>query len=64
QTDEIHVDILNAHLHFVTPFLKQHGVEYERDRFTEKLDAGETSLDMTHLWLHRAVTQLRASAAT
>ncbi|CAN0311174.1 unnamed protein product, partial [Hapterophycus canaliculatus] len=53
QTDEIHVDILNAHLQFVTPFLKQHGVEYERDRFTEKLDAGEVSLDMTHLWLHR-----------
>ncbi|CAN0573063.1 unnamed protein product, partial [Ectocarpus sp. 12 AP-2014] len=53
KTDEIHVDILNAHLQFVTPFLKQHGVEYERDRFTEKLDVGETSLDMTHLWLHR-----------
>ncbi|CAM9884136.1 unnamed protein product, partial [Ectocarpus sp. 12 AP-2014] len=34
KTDEIHVDILNAHLQFVTPFLKQHGVEYERDRFT------------------------------
>ena len=62
QTDEIHVDILNAHLQFVTPFLKQHGVEYERDRFTEKLDAGETSLDMTHLWLHRAIRQLRTAA--
>ncbi|CAM9554660.1 unnamed protein product, partial [Laminaria digitata] len=62
KTDEIHVDILNAHLQFVTPFLKQHGVEYERDRFTEKLDAGETSLDMTHLWLHRAIRQLRAAA--
>lgn len=63
QTDEIHVDILNAHLQFVTPFLKQHGVEYERDRFTEKLDAGEISLDMTHLWLHRAIRQLRIAAA-
>ncbi|CAM9481594.1 unnamed protein product, partial [Scytosiphon promiscuus] len=62
RTDEIHVDILNAHLQFVTPFLKQHGVEYERDRFTEKLDAGEVSLDMTHLWLHRAIRQLRAAA--
>ena len=62
QTDEIHVDILNAHLQFVTPFLKQHGVEYERDRFTEKLDGGEISLDMTHLWLHRAIRQLRVAA--
>ncbi|CAM9904097.1 unnamed protein product, partial [Ectocarpus fasciculatus] len=62
KTDEIHVDILNAHLQFVTPFLKQHGVEYERDRFTEKLDVGETSLDMTHLWLHRAIRQLRSAA--
>lgn len=56
------MDILNAHLQFVTPFLKQHGVEYERDRFTEKLDVGETSLDMTHLWLHRAIRQLRSAA--
>ncbi|CAM9367948.1 unnamed protein product, partial [Ectocarpus sp. 13 AM-2016] len=62
KTDEIHVDILNAHLQFVTPFLKQHGVEYERDRFTEKLDVGEISLDMTHLWLHRAIRQLRSAA--
>lgn len=57
------MDILNAHLQIVTPFLKQHGVEYERDRFTEKLDAGEISLDMTHLWLHRAIRNLRAAAA-
>lgn len=56
------MDILNAHLQFVTPFLKQHGVEYERDRFTEKLDVGEISLDMTHLWLHRAIRQLRTAA--
>lgn len=56
------MDILNAHLQFVTPFLKQHGVEYERDRFTEKLDAGDMSLDMTHLWLHRALRQLRVAA--
>lgn len=56
------MDILNAHLQFVTPFLKQHGVEYERDRFTERLDAGEVSLDMTHLWLHRAIRQLRTAA--
>ncbi|CAM9231430.1 unnamed protein product [Sphacelaria rigidula] len=64
KTDEIHVDILNAHLQIVTPFLKQHGVEYERDRFTEKLDAGDLSLDMTHLWLHRAIRNLRIAAAT
>lgn len=62
QTDEIHVDILNAHLQFVTPFLKQHGVEYERDRFTEKLDAGDTSLEVTHRWLHRTILQLRSAA--
>lgn len=58
------MDILNAHLQFVTPFLKQHGVEYERDRFTEKLDVGEVSLDMTHLWLHRAIRRLRTTAGT
>lgn len=58
------MDILNAHLQSVTPFLKQHGVEYERERFTEKLDAGETALDMTHLWLHRAIAKLRNAAKT
>jgi T-complex protein 11 len=40
KVDEIHLDILNAHLQFVTPFLRRNGVEYERDRFVEKLDAG------------------------
>lgn len=39
-------------------------MEYERDRFTEKLDAGDLSLDMTHLWLHRAIRNLRIAAAT
>jgi hypothetical protein len=62
KADEIHVDILNAHLQFVIPFLKQHGVEYERDRFTEKLDSKECSLDVTHLWLHKAVEDLRKQA--
>ncbi|CAM9646370.1 unnamed protein product [Chrysoparadoxa australica] len=61
KTDEIHVDILNAHLQFVTPFLKQHGVEYERDRFTEKLDTGDASLEQTHLWLHKCIAKIRAS---
>lgn len=37
-------------------------MEYERDRFTEKLDAREISLDTTHLWLHRAIRQLRTAA--
>jgi T-complex protein 11 len=40
KVDEIHLDILNAHLQFVTPFLRRNGVEYERDRFVEKLDGG------------------------
>ncbi|CAN0443151.1 unnamed protein product, partial [Phaeothamnion confervicola] len=62
KTDEIHVDILNAHLQFVTPFLKRNGVEYERDRFTEKLDLGELTLDVTHYWLHRAIRRGRAAA--
>ncbi len=56
---EIHVDILNAHLQFVTPFLKQHGVEYEKDRFIEKLDTNEINLDATYSWLNSAICSLR-----
>ncbi len=56
---EIHVDILNAHLQFVTPFLKQHGAEYEKDRFLEKLDSNEINLDATYSWLHSAICSLR-----
>jgi T-complex protein 11 len=44
KVDEIHLDILNAHLQFVTPFLRRNGVEYERDRFVEKLDAGTIAI--------------------
>eukprot|EP00953_Heterococcus_sp_UTEX-ZZ885_P035144 18155-Heterococcus_DN1.PRE.8 len=64
KVDEIHLDILNAHLQFVTPFLRRNGVEYERDRFVEKLDAGEVTLEKTHVWLQKAVTRLRATAAS
>ncbi len=56
---EIHVDILNAHLQFIVPFLKQHGVEYEKDRFLERLDSNEINLDVTYSWLHQAIRSLR-----
>ncbi len=56
---EIHLDILNAHLQFIMPFLKQHGVEYEKDRFLERLDSNEINLDVTYSWLHRAICSLR-----
>ncbi len=56
---EIHLDILNAHLQFIMPFLRQHGVEYEKDRFIERLDSNELNLDVTYDWLQKAICSLR-----
>jgi T-complex protein 11 len=62
KVDEIHLDILNAHLQFVTPFLRRNGVEYERDRFVEKLDAG--TMKILNMQVTRLVVLERSTQYT
>lgn len=50
--NETRRDIANAHVEMLRPFLAQHGVVYERQKFAERLREGEVKLIHTQAWLH------------
>jgi hypothetical protein len=55
RVDETKRDVANAHVGMLRPFLQQHGVAYERQKFYERLRAGEVKLQHTQAWLHDAL---------
>ncbi len=50
--DETRRDIANAHVEMLRPFLAQHGVAYERQKFAERLRTGDVKFVNTQAWLH------------
>ena len=42
-------------LRCIAPVIKDHGIEYERDKFQKKLDDGSVTLDRTRAWITDAV---------
>lgn len=66
--DETRRDVANAHVEMMRPFLAQHGVAYERQKFVARLRTGEVKLINTQKWLHDVLAvperfqQLRALA--
>ncbi|KAG5189617.1 T-complex protein 11-domain-containing protein [Tribonema minus] len=60
--DEVRQDAANAHVAVLVPYLQQHGVEYERDKFNERLSAGEVTLERTKAWLSSTVRALPQGA--
>ena len=61
--DETRRDIANAHLEILRPFLAQHGVTYERQKFAERLAAGQASLSNAQAWLRDVISARAASAS-
>jgi T-complex protein 11 len=51
----------NAHMAMLAPFLKQQGVEYEREKFKTRLAAGDISLQHTTAWLQDTVRTAEVS---
>ena len=45
------IDAANARLHLISPVVQEHGLEYERGKFQDKLAGGTLTLDSTKLWL-------------
>jgi hypothetical protein len=52
---DVSFDAANLKMSKVKPTMLFHGIEYERDKFKEKLDAKEVSLGRTEAWLLRVV---------
>lgn len=52
---DLRFDAANLRMSKAKPALPIHGIGYERDKFKEKLDAKEVSLERTEAWLLRVV---------
>jgi hypothetical protein len=48
-------------LRLIAPVLKNHGVDYERGKFNEKLASGSVTMSSTHKLMKEAVTKVWAS---
>ena len=57
RVDETKRDVANAHVGMLRPFLARHGVVYERQKFLERLRAGEVKLQHTQVWLRECLAQ-------
>lgn len=57
RVDETKRDVANAHVDMLRPFLARHGVAYERQKFQERLRAGEVKLQHTQAWLRECLAQ-------
>merc|ERR1712137_247710 len=56
KVDQIHVDMFNTQIRKTTPFIRLHGVEYEKKRFSEKLESNTLNLKRTTAWIYEQIT--------
>lgn len=45
------IDAANARLNLIAPVVRDHGIDYERGKFADKLASGSVTLDSTRDWL-------------
>jgi hypothetical protein len=55
RANTMRIDTANARLRRIAPIIRDHGVDYERGKFSEKLLAGGLTLDRTTAWIKRAL---------
>jgi len=53
--DETQRDIADAHIQMLRPYLVQHGVEYEREKFAARFLTGQWRLLNTEAWLKKVL---------
>ena len=51
RVNALRIDAANARLRLISPVVRSHGVDYERGKFQEKLNAGALTLERTAAWL-------------
>ena len=52
------IDAANARLRLIAPVIKDHGIDYERGKFEDKLRDGSVTLERTTAWIQSAVKAL------
>lgn len=61
---ELKLDIANYKLKQLQPYLQQHGVKYEREKFDEKVLCGEVTLDRTIAWFAKVWTEVNGTSSS
>ena len=51
----LRIDAANTRLRLISPIIKEHGIEYERGKFQDKLANGVLTLERTTAWIDRAL---------
>ncbi len=57
------IDAANARLRLIAPVIRDHGTDYERGKFLERLNAGTITVDKTREWLRCAVVHVAQANA-
>lgn len=58
------IDAANARLRLISPVIRDHGIDYERGKFRDKLNAGELTLDRTEVCVSRVLTNASSYSCT
>ena len=58
RVNALRTDSANARLRRIAPMIRDHGTEYERGKFSDKLSRGVLTLEHTTAWLRCSLTQL------
>ena len=53
----LRIDAANVRLRNIASVIMEHGVDYEREKFEEKLKEGTLTLERTTAWISRAITK-------
>ena len=55
RVNAMRIDAANARLRLIAPVIKDHGVDYERGKFQDKLAEGALTLERTEAWIRKTM---------
>jgi len=63
RVNAMRIDAANARLRLIAPVIKDHGIDYERGKFQDKLNDGTLTLERTQSWIRAVIRSEVASKA-
>lgn len=63
RVNAMRIDAANARLRLIAPVIKDHGIDYERGKFQDKLNDGTFTLERTQAWINGSVKQCVADSS-
>jgi len=55
RVNAMRIDAANARLRLIAPVIKDHGIDYERGKFQDKLNDGSLTLERTQNWIRKTL---------